>query len=349
MPESWRIASSESSAAGQATSVSSLSRRSWARPRLQPTRQAAPIASSADADATEAGYCVVRSESSASPSSGNVDRRAGSCQSAAGDRRSRRWSPAARKISEASPQRPLAQSLGARKLSAAVGTKTKGTVSRSPATQKNAPRSCQAARSARLMRHSLGAGGGSVPLGGRFYAAARPRPPQSARFFDLLDVSAAVFHAQTAGTELLGRLLDQERRLALRTGLGDRAVPERELAVRVAVAGEEDLAAPRLLLFDRSLAALRAGDAGRLHLGGLAGLADVLALRVAGAAEEGTEAAALERHRLAALLARRNFRRGLGRRRRLLGALLGVAGVAALGIVGAAEKGAVAAEAQAQR
>src|SRR5258706_7777450 len=57
----------------------------------------------------------------------------------------------------------------------------------------------------------------------------------SARFFDLLDVAAAVLHAQAARAELLGRLLDQERRLALRAGLGDGSVPERELAVRIAV------------------------------------------------------------------------------------------------------------------
>src|SRR4029078_9796348 len=161
--------------------------------------------------------------------------------------------------------------------------------------------------------------------------------------------------------------------------LGDGTVPQREVAVRIVGAAEEDLAAARLALDDLA-AVLRAEDAGRLLLDVLAGriaaarrelaepallddqvraalrallvedlvrlgggdsllggddLPRRLALGIAGAGEGLADAAALDRHRLAAVLARllerlRSFGRGLRR--------LQLAGVLALGIAAAGEE-----------
>ncbi len=128
--------------------------------------------------------------------------------------------------------------------------------------------------------------------------------------------------------------------VAARAGPGDRLRPEGVLAVREAVAGVEDLAAPGALLVDLPLAALGAGDAGGLGLGPLllGRLADVLALGVGRAAVEGAVAAAPEDHGRAALLARRHL---VGRRHALLGLRLGplgleVPGVLAVGVARAA-------------
>src|SRR6185295_1931684 len=129
-----------------------------------------------------------------------------------------------------------------------------------------------------------------------------------------------------------------------------RLLPQRELAVRVAVAGPEGLAAVRALLHDLALAALRTGDARRLRRRGLGSrLADVLAFRIAGTAEEGAEAAALERHRPAAHLARRDLllrASAVGGRGSAVGGcrLLDVAGVLALRIVAAGDERAEPAE-----
>src|SRR6185436_18790391 len=93
---------------------------------------------------------------------------------------------------------------------------------------------------------------------------------------------------------LLGGLLQEVGGAAARAGLGDGLLPERELAVREAAARPEGLAAARALLQHLALAALRAGHPGRLGLRrrlGRAGLAQVLALRIAGAAVEDPEAA----------------------------------------------------------
>src|SRR6185436_12141723 len=155
----------------------------------------------------------------------------------------------------------------------------------------------------------------------------------------------------------LGHLLQEEGGAALRALLGNRLLPEGELAVREAAAGPEGLAAARGLLQHLALLALRAGHAGRLGLRcrrRLARLAQVLALRVAGAAIEDPEAAAPERHRPAALFAGRNLllrgRRGGGRSlgRFAAGAVargrrgfLDVPGVLALGVVRAGDEGAV--------
>src|SRR6185295_8943882 len=130
-----------------------------------------------------------------------------------------------------------------------------------------------------------------------------------------------------------------------------RLLPQRELAVLVAVAGPEGLAAVRAFLHDLALAALRTGDARRLRRRRLGpDLADVLAFRVAGAAVEGAEAAALERHRPAAHLAGRDLflRAAVGRRGGLGRRLLDVAGVLALRIVTAGDERAEASEAHQQ-
>ena len=127
-----------------------------------------------------------------------------------------------------------------------------------------------------------------------------------------------------------------------------RSVPEREVAGRIAVAGIEDLPAPRLLLLDHPFLALRTADPGGLgcrrrgHR-----LADVLALRISGAADERAEAAAAHGHRLAALLARRYVRVGRGRCR-VVGGLVGIARVVAGGVGRARNEATVAAEPKGQ-
>src|SRR5262249_53205063 len=82
-------------------------------------------------------------------------------------------------------------------------------------------------------------------------------------------------------TVLLGDLLGEERRVALRALLGDRPIPEHEVAIRIIRAPEEDLAATRLALDDLAalVGVLRALHARRLVF-------DVLALRVLGAGRE---------------------------------------------------------------
>src|SRR5205085_5001224 len=78
-----------------------------------------------------------------------------------------------------------------------------------------------------------------------------------------------------------GRLLEEVRRGALRAGLVQRAVVQRELAFRVARAGVEDAAA-RAALDELTFAAVRALHAGRLGRRRLAAadLADVLAVGI---------------------------------------------------------------------
>ena len=99
-------------------------------------------------------------------------------------------------------------------------------------------------------------------------------------------VRALLVVADQLAAVLLGDLLDQERRLALRARLGDRPVPQREVAVRIVRAAEEHLAAPRLALDDVA-AVLRAE-----HAGGL--LLHVLAGRIVAARGELAEAALLD-------------------------------------------------------
>src|SRR5579862_5563319 len=68
------------------------------------------------------------------------------------------------------------------------------------------------------------------------------------RLGDGLLILAALAQATADGAIPFGGLLDHERCVALGTRLGDRAFPGGELACRVAVAAEEDLAAARALL-----------------------------------------------------------------------------------------------------
>src|SRR3954453_8606154 len=82
----------------------------------------------------------------------------------------------------------------------------------------------------------------------------------------VLDVAAPFRVAHILRAVLLGRLLEQEGGAALGAGLGDRFLPQRELAVREAAARPERLAAAGALLHHLALAALGAGDAGRLGL-----------------------------------------------------------------------------------
>src|SRR6185295_17819754 len=178
---------------------------------------------------------------------------------------------------------------------------------------------------------------------------------RSGRHFHLggiLHVLAAFGVADVLDAVLLGDLLQQEAGAAVRALAEHRLLPQRELAVRIAVAGPERLAAARALLHDLALAALGAGHARRLGRRGLkSDLADVLALGVAGTAVERAEAAALERHRPAADLAGRDLCFGAavgGRRGRLGGRLLDVAGVLALRIVAAGDERPEAAEAHQQ-
>src|SRR5204862_2419529 len=80
----------------------------------------------------------------------------------------------------------------------------------------------------------------------------------------------------------------------------------REVALRIARAGEED-AAPRTALHQLTLVAFLAFHASRLRRCALAAanLADGLAVGIAGAGEERTVTAGLEHHLLAAVLAGR--------------------------------------------
>src|SRR5207253_5348647 len=89
----------------------------------------------------------------------------------------------------------------------------------------------------------------------------------------------------------LGLLLQEIRRGALRAGAGDGAVVDRKVALGVAGAGEEDAPA-RAPLDEIAFLAVRALHARRLRRCSLAAadLPDVLAVRIAGAAEERTVA-----------------------------------------------------------
>src|SRR4029079_15497334 len=101
----------------------------------------------------------------------------------------------------------------------------------------------------------------------------------SGQDFDLrgvLHVLATLGGADVLGAVLLGDLLQEEAGAAVRALLEDGLLPEGELAVRVAVARPEGLAAVGALLHDLPLATLRAGDARGLGRHGLGtGLADV--------------------------------------------------------------------------
>src|SRR5215469_18907035 len=131
----------------------------------------------------------------------------------------------------------------------------------------------------------------------------------------------------------LGGLHREDRPCAGGAGLGQRQVPHRVLAVRVAGAGIEDLAVARLALEERALLALGAFHARVRRL--LQGL-DVLAVRVAGAADELAVAAAADQQVRAALraLPALDFL-GLGR---LLGGFVQIPGVVAVGVAGAADE-----------
>src|SRR5205085_4661806 len=108
------------------------------------------------------------------------------------------------------------------------------------------------------------------------------------RLGDLLLVAAAFAQAAAHRTGALGRLLDDERRLALRARLRYRTIPGGEPTLRVAPAGEEDLPRARALLHDLALFAVGTGDPGRHRPHHLARR---LAIRIAAAAEELAEAA----------------------------------------------------------
>src|SRR5436305_7060092 len=167
----------------------------------------------------------------------------------------------------------------------------------------------------------------------------------------VLDEAAPFGVTDVLDAVLLGDLLEEELGAAVRALAGERLLPEREFAVRIAVARPEGLAAVGLLLDDLPLAALGAGDARGDRRRGLgAGLADVLALRVAGAPVEGAEAAALERHRLAAQLAGGGLLLGRRRAVRPRGGrgLVDVAAVLAVRIVAAGDERPEAAEAHHQ-
>src|SRR5487761_1381052 len=93
--------------------------------------------------------------------------------------------------------------------------------------------------------------------------------------------------------------------------MGQDLIPRRELALRIAAASEEQLAAATAPLEDFALFAFWTGDSGfyRRRLQPL----DSVAVRIAGASQELAEARALARHRLAAFVAgliRRGYRRG---------------------------------------
>src|SRR5690348_5975898 len=107
-------------------------------------------------------------------------------------------------------------------------------------------------------------------------------------FFNLgvADVIALLVGADQLPAVALGDLLRQELPPALGTRFRHRLVPEREVALRIIRAAVEDLPAARLAFHDLALV-LRAQHARRLLL-------DVLALRIAGAGGELTEAALLD-------------------------------------------------------
>src|SRR5437762_6766392 len=94
-------------------------------------------------------------------------------------------------------------------------------------------------------------------------------------------VVAVVVVADQLPAVLLRGLLNEERRAALGALLGDRPVPQDEVAVRIIRAAEEDLSAARLPLHDLAplVAVIRACDAGGLVL-------DVLTFRIAAAGRE---------------------------------------------------------------
>src|SRR5215212_8581479 len=131
-------------------------------------------------------------------------------------------------------------------------------------------------------------------------------------------------------------LVGGEQAAAVRAGLGQRRLPEGEVAVGVAVAAVEGLAALGPLGDDLALAALGT-DAVRL----LAQVLDALALGVVGAAQERPEAAAALDHRLAALGAGHVGQLGLGLLGGLLGRLVGVAPVLAVRVAAAGQEPAV--------
>src|SRR5579884_184585 len=91
--------------------------------------------------------------------------------------------------------------------------------------------------------------------------------------------------------------LDEERGLALRTGPRNRTLPEGEVTLGIAVAGKEGLPPPGPLLDEGSAASfLRTGHTGADRLG-------IFTFGITGAGHKAAEAAVLNHHRLAALLA----------------------------------------------
>src|SRR5262245_247282 len=78
---------------------------------------------------------------------------------------------------------------------------------------------------------------------------------QDGPFVGRLGVATAFLHAATHGAGALGRLLDDERRFAFGARRLDRLVPQRVLAVGIAVAAVEDLPAARDLLHELAFAA----------------------------------------------------------------------------------------------
>src|SRR5947208_11669202 len=139
-------------------------------------------------------------------------------------------------------------------------------------------------------------------------APSRANPPSRAfrLVLHLLLVRATLLHAATNSPRAFGHLLDEIFRTALRAGFEDRRVPGRELALGVAIAAVEGLAAARAALLYVSLPALGAGDAERARRRGER--LDVPAFGISRAAEELPEAAVAHDHFLAAL------RAGLGMR-----------------------------------
>src|SRR5215218_7238646 len=131
-------------------------------------------------------------------------------------------------------------------------------------------------------------------------------------------------------------LVGGEQAAAARAGLGQRRLPQGEVAVRVAVAAVEGLAALGPLGDDLALAALGTGPV-RL----LAQVLDAAALGVVRAAQERPEAAAALDHRLAALGASHVGQLGLGLLGGLLGRLVGVAPVLAVRVAAAGQEPAV--------
>src|SRR5215469_10752190 len=156
--------------------------------------------------------------------------------------------------------------------------------------------------------------------------------------------AAFLARAHALGAFALGGLHREDRPVALRAGLRQGQVPYRVLAVRVTGAGVEHLAVARLALEEGGLLALGTLDAGVRRL--LQGL-DVLAVRVAGAADELAVAAAADDEVGVALGALPAF--DLLRLGGLLGGLVQVAGVVAVRVAGAADEAAAAAEPDRQR